>query len=176
MATKNKSNVTKRKKSNVTPKKVTQKQLAAEQSMSTRTYRNREYMDNYLDIIFKKVDGYDAKEYSDEVMAVFSKTIQYDSNEKKNGISMTQIKALSELPADELREIIFSLSSIIKQGGNVKAELARRLPQSDITVTVTLPSYVNQWYADKAKAKGMSKGSWIKFVLCKVYENNSKSE
>lgn len=179
MLDKKKGNVTKKptkkNKSNVTQKKKpTQTQLASAYSkhvvMSARSYRNMGYIDNYASEIINKVCP-EADEADDRTDNVLSHSVYNRDNTDKRGIiSKAQLKALSELPAEELRGIIDKLDKTIDNGGNVKAELATLLPNGDISSKVTLPSFANQWYMEQAKEKRMSKGDFMNLVLLKYCE------
>ena len=181
MAAKKKSNVTKKsakkKKSNVTQnKKPTQTQLASAYSkhvvMSARSYRNMGYIGNYVSEIINKVCP-DADEADDKTDNVLSHSVyNRDNTDKRRIISKAQLKALSELPKEELSLIIDRLNTIIVNGGNVKVELATLLPDGDISSKVTLPSYANQWYIEQAKNRGISKGEFMNLVLLKYCEKN----
>lgn len=175
MADKKKSNITKisskKKKSNVTPKKKpTQAQLASAYSkyvyMSARSYRNMGYIQRYADMINSKVNPTDDEALEEKIDNVLSHSVwERDNTDKRRIISIAQLKALSKLPAEELRMIIEKLDKTINAGGNFKAELANLLPDGEISSKVTLPSHVNQWYIEQAAEKGISKTLMMQRVL-----------
>ena len=175
MTDKKKSNVTKKstkkKKSNVTPKRVTKKEHAKRIGRSPRSVRHEDYWTEYRDTIGEKVEALNEKdEYSTEFLSVFPE--EFTSADKKQGLSLSELKLLSELPKDELIPIYEKLTEVKQNGGNLKAALRELLPNHKTKVTVSLPAYVDQWYTEQAKEKEMSKGAYLSWIMEKIYKIN----
>ena len=92
---------------------------------------------------------------------------------KKEKISDEQIRQLSRVSPQEQIRIV---DLIIGHPQNAKRIINNAIPYCKTKITVTLPSFVSDWYDSAACGVDMSKGKYIEKLLIGLFENENKDE
>lgn len=130
---------------NVTDKK-TKQQLAEELNINVKTMRNAGRYIEYIENIEKNIGEEKAEKLNDIIYNL--------QKNKKENVSYEQIKQLSmALPEEQIRIV----DLIIRVPQNAKQIINNALPLCRTKITVTLPSFINEWYDYKAMHSGVSK-------------------
>ena len=146
---------------NVTDKK-TKQQLAEELNINVKTMRNAGRYIEYIENIEKNIGEEKAEKLNDIIYNL--------QKNKKENVSYEQIKQLSmALPEEQIR--IADL--IIRVPQNAKQIINNALPLCRTKITVTLPSFINEWYDYKAMHSGVSKSKYIEQLLIKFMDTYS---
>ena len=87
--------------------------------------------------------------------------------DRKNGASMKQFRALAALPPEIIQQTIAKMMENPNQGKAILLQAIGNAAESK--VTVTLPAKVNAWYTKKADKAGKSKGKYIYDLLLLIY-------
>lgn len=149
---------------NITEKK-TKQQLADYIGINVKTMRNScRYADNIARI--EKNIGEERSKKFDDVIKCLHKN-------KKEKISDEQIRQLSMVSPQEQIRIV---DLIIGHPQNAKRIINNAIPYCQTKITVTLPSFVSDWYDSAACDVGMSKGKYIEKLLIGLYENSLKED
>ena len=90
---------------------------------------------------------------------------------KKERVSDEQIRQLSMVSPKEQIRIV---DLIIGHPQNVKRIINNAIPYCKTKITVTLPSFINDWLDGEACSVGLSKGKYIEKLLIGLYENDFK--
>ena len=134
---------------NVTDKK-TKQQLAEELNINVKTMRNAGRYIEYIENIEKNIGEEKAEKLNDIIYNL--------QKNKKENVSYEQIKQLSmALPEEQIRIV----DLIIRVPQNAKQIINNALPLCRTKITVTLPSFINEWYDYKAMHSGVSKSKYI---------------
>ena len=143
---------------NVTDKK-TKQQLAEELNINVKTMRNA---GRYIENIEKNIGEEKAEKLNDIIYNL--------QKNKKENVSYEQIKQLSmALPEEQIRIV----DLIIRVPQNAKQIINNALPLCRTKITVTLPSFINEWYDYKAMHSGVSKSKYIEQLLIKFMDTYS---
>lgn len=146
---------------NVTDKK-TKQQLAEELNINVKTMRNAGRYIEYIENIEKNIGEEKAEKLNDIIYNL--------QKNKKENVSYEQIKQLSmALPEEQIR----ILDLIIRVPQNAKQIINNALPLCRTKITVTLPSFINEWYDYKAMHSGVSKSKYIEQLLIKFMDTYS---
>lgn len=138
---------------NVTDKK-TKQQLAEELNINVKTMRNAGRYIEYIENIEKNIGEEKAEKLNDIIYNL--------QKNKKENVSYEQIKQLSmALPEEQIRIV----DLIIRVPQNAKQIINNALPLCRTKITVTLPSFINEWYDYKAMHSGVSKSKYIEQLL-----------
>lgn len=141
---------------NVTDKK-TKQQLAEELNINVKTMRNAGRYIEYIENIEKNIGEEKAEKLNDIIYNL--------QKNKKENVSYEQIKQLSmALPEEQIRIV----DLIIRVPQNAKQIINNALPLCRTKITVTLPSFINEWYDYKAMHSGVSKSKYIEQLLISV--------
>lgn len=144
---------------NITEKKTRQK-LADYIGINVKTMRNScRYADN-ISRIEKNIGEERSKKFDDVIRSLHKN--------KKEKISDEQIRQLSRISPQEQIRIV---DLIIGHPQNAKRIINNAIPYCKTQITVTLPSFVNDWFDSVACDVGMSKGKYIEKLLIGLYEN-----
>lgn len=150
---------------NITTKRKTRKELAADLQINVKTMRNAcRYAEN-LDRIQKSI--------GEEKAEVFEEIIEKLQSNKKENISVEQVYQLSRLSADEQNKIV---DRIIKNPHTAKRIINNAIPYCRVKTTVTLPSFISEWIEEEASDMNMSKSKYIEALLMTLYEKEQKNE
>ncbi len=129
-------------------------QIAAEAGISRRKYFYQKARKGYLETIKDKLED-------DSLYQEFADIVERFVNNKLKSINPDMLRTLSEQEPDKLTEIIKECVA--------KPEEARKTIRRSLIVTeaihIFLDAWVNQAYADAAKAAGMSKSQYITQLL-----------
>lgn len=147
---------------NITEKK-TRQQLADELNVNVKTMRNSIRFVNNLEIIEKNI----GQEKADKLNEIINKL----NRNKKEKISDEQIFQLSNVSPEEQIRIV---NLIIGHPQNAKRIINNAIPYCRTKITVTLPSFVSDWFEGAACDVGLSKGRYIEKLLIGLYENENK--
>lgn len=151
-------------KNNNKTEKKTRKKLSKEIGISEKTMREKiRYCDNIT-----KID----ENIGEERATKFNEIICSLQNNKKKSISDEQIRELSKMSADEQIRIV---DRVIKHPNNAKMIINNAIPYCKTKITVTLPSFINDWYIDVAEENYKSRGKYIEEVLVGFYNANSNT-
>lgn len=146
---------------NVTDKK-TKQQLAEELNINVKTMRNAGRYIEYIENIEKNIGEEKAEKLNDIIYNL--------QKNKKENVSYEQIKQLSmALPEEQIRIV----DLIIRVPQNAKQIINNALPLCRTKITVTLPSFINEWYDYKAMHSGVSKSKYIEQLLIKFMDTYS---
>ena len=146
---------------NVTDKK-TKQQLAEELNINVKTMRNAGRYIEYIENIEKNTGEEKAEKLNDIIYNL--------QKNKKENVSYEQIKQLSmALPEEQIRIV----DLIIRVPQNAKQIINNALPLCRTKITVTLPSFINEWYDYKAMHSGVSKSKYIEQLLIKFMDTYS---
>ena len=146
---------------NVTDKK-TKQQLAEELNINVKTMRNAGRYIEYIENIEKNIGEEKAEKLNDIIYNL--------QKNKKENVSYEQIKQLSmALPEEQIRIV----DIIIRVPQNAKQIINNALPLCRTKITVTLPSFINEWYDYKAMHSGVSKSKYIEQLLIKFMDTYS---
>lgn len=146
---------------NVTDKK-TKQQLAEELNINVKTMRNAGRYIEYIENIEKNIGEEKAEKLNDIIYNL--------QKNKKENVSYEQIKQLSmALPEEQIRIV----DLIIRAPQNAKQIINNALPLCRTKITVTLPSFINEWYDYKAMHSGVSKSKYIEQLLIKFMDTYS---
>ena len=146
---------------NVTDKK-TKQQLAEELNINVKTMRNAGRDIEYIENIEKNIGEEKAEKLNDIIYNL--------QKNKKENVSYEQIKQLSmALPEEQIRIV----DLIIRVPQNAKQIINNALPLCRTKITVTLPSFINEWYDYKAMHSGVSKSKYIEQLLIKFMDTYS---
>ena len=146
---------------NVTDKK-TKQQLAEELNINVKTMRNAGRYIEYIENIEKNIGEEKAEKLNDIIYNL--------QKNKKENVSYEQIKQLSmALPEEQIRIV----DLIIRVPKNAKQIINNALPLCRTKITVTLPSFINEWYDYKAMHSGVSKSKYIEQLLIKFMDTYS---
>lgn len=146
---------------NVTDKKTNQ-QLAEELNINVKTMRNAGRYIEYIENIEKNIGEEKAEKLNDIIYNL--------QKNKKENVSYEQIKQLSmALPEEQIRIV----DLIIRVPQNAKQIINNALPLCRTKITVTLPSFINEWYDYKAMHSGVSKSKYIEQLLIKFMDTYS---
>lgn len=149
---------------NITEKKTNQ-ELADFIGINVKTMRNScRYADN-IKVIEDNIGVERAKKFDDVVRSL--------QKNKKEKISDEQIRQLSRVSPQEQVRIV---DLIIGHPQNAKRIINNAIPYCQIKITVTLPSFVSDWYDNAACDVDMSKGKYIEKLLIGLYENSFKED
>lgn len=140
---------------NVTDKK-TKQQLAEELNINVKTMRNAGRYIEYIENIEKNIGEEKAEKLNDIIYNL--------QKNKKENVSYEQIKQLSMVAPKEQIRIV---DLIIRAPQNAKQIINNALPLCRTKITVTLPSFINEWYDYKAMDSGVSKSKYIEQLLIK---------
>lgn len=147
---------------NITEKK-TRQQLADELNINVKTMRNAiRYTQNIENI---------EQNIGDDKAEKFNEIIKKLNRNKKDKISAEQIFHLSNVSPEEQIRIV---DRIIGHPQNAKRIINNAIPYCRTKITVTLPSFVSDWFEDAAYDVGLSKGRYIEKLLIGLYENENK--
>ena len=149
---------------NVTEKK-TRQQLADELNINVKTMRNAIRYTRNIESIGRNIGEGKAKEFADVIKRL--------NRNKKEKISDEQIMLLSMVSAEEQIRIV---DLIIGHPQNAKRIINNAIPYCQTKITVTLPSFISDWYDSAACDVGMSKGKYIEKLLIGLYENEHKED
>ena len=146
---------------NVTDKK-TKQQLAEELNINVKTMRNAGRYIEFIENIEKNIGEEKAEKLNDIIYNL--------QKNKKENVSYEQIKQLSmALPEEQIRIV----DLIIRVPQNAKQIINNALPLCRTKITVTLPSFINEWYDYKAMHSGVSKSKYIEQLLIKFMDTYS---
>ena len=146
---------------NVTDKK-TKQQLAEELNINVKTMRNAGRYIEYIENIEKNIGEEKAEKLNDIIYNL--------QKNKKENVSYEQIKQLSmALPEEQIRIV----DLIIRVPQNAKQIINNALPLCRTKITVTLPSFINEWYDYKAMHSGVSKSKYIEQLIVKFMDTYS---
>lgn len=149
---------------NITEKK-TKQELADYIGINVKTMRNScRYADNIARI---------EKNIGEERSKKFDDVIRSLHKNKKEKISDEQIRQLSRVSAEEQAR---KVDLIIGHPQNAKRIINNAIPYCKTQITVTLPSFVSDWFDGAACDAGMSKGKYIEKLLIGLYENDFKED
>ncbi len=149
---------------NITKKK-TKQELADYIGINVKTMRNScRYADN-IKVIEDNIGVERAKKFDDVIRSL--------QKNKKEKISDEQIRQLSKVSPQEQVRIV---DLIIGHPQNAKRIINNAIPYCKTQITVTLPSFISDWYDGAAYDVGMSKGKYIEKLLIGLYENSLKEE
>ena len=147
---------------NITERK-TKQELADYIGINVKTMRNScRYVDNITKI---------EKNIGEERSKKFNGVIESLHKNKKEKISDEQIRQLSRVSPQEQIRIV---DLIIGHPQNAKRIINNAIPYCQTKITVTLPSFVSDWYDSAACGVDMSKGKYIEKLLIGLYENSLK--
>lgn len=147
---------------NITEKK-TRQQLADELNVNVKTMRNAiRYTQNIENI---------EQNIGDDKAEKFNEIIKKLNRNKKDKISDEQICHLSNVSPEEQIRIV---DLIIGHTQNAKRIINNAIPYCRTKITVTLPSFVSDWFEGAACDVGLSKGRYIEKLLIGLYENENK--
>lgn len=149
---------------NITEKK-TRQQLADELNINVKTMRNAIRYTRNVESIEKNIGEERAKKFNDVINNLH--------RNKKEKVSDEQIMQLSSVSPQEQIRIV---DLIIGHPQNAKQIINNAIPYCRTKVTVTLPSFVNEWLDSAACDVGMSKGKYIERLLIGLYENAYKED
>ncbi len=141
---------------NITEKK-TRQQIADE--LEINVYQ----VTNNIESIKRNIGEERAKKFEDIVKKLH--------RNKKEKVSDEQIMQLSMVSPEEQIRIA---DLIIKHPQNAKSTINNAIPYCRTKITVTLPSFVNDWLDSSACDFGLSKGKYIEKLLIGLYENEQK--
>lgn len=97
----------------------------------------------------------------------------YSQENKKEKISDEQIRQLSRVsPEEQIRIVDLNIG----HPQNAKRIINNAIPCCQTKITVTLPSFVSEWFDSAACDVGMSKGKYIEKLLIGLYENDLKED
>lgn len=102
-----------------------------------------------------------------EMKKEFESMINSMMNDKKNGISQSQIELLSKEDPETIRRTIAAVLENPKEAKRIVTEALKE--KTETKTTVTLPEYINRWYTEKAKKNGKSKSQYIAGLLKYIY-------
>lgn len=149
---------------NITEKK-TKQELADYIGINVKTMRNScRYADN-IKVIEDNIGVERAKKFDDVIRSL--------QKNKKEKISDEQIRQLSRVSPQEQVRIV---DLIIGHSQNAKRIINNAIPYCKTQITVTLPSFISDWYDGAAYDVGMSKGKYIEKLLIGLYENSLKED
>ena len=149
---------------NITEKK-TKQELADYIGINVKTMRNScRYADNIARI---------ERSIGEERSKKFNDVINSLCKNKKEKISDEQILQLSRVSPEEQIRII---DLIIGHPQNAKRIINNAIPYCQTKITVTLPSFISDWYDSAACDVGMSKGKYIEKLLIGLYENDHEED
>ncbi len=149
---------------NITEKK-TKQELADYIGINVKTMRNScRYADN-IKVIEDNIGVERAKKFDGVIKSL--------RKNKKEKISDEQIRQLSKV---SLQEQIRIVDLIIGHPQNAKRIINNAIPYCKTQITVTLPSFISDWYDGAAYDVGMSKGKYIEKLLIGLYENSLKED
>lgn len=147
---------------NITEKK-TRQQLADELNINVKTMRKAiRYTQNIENI---------EQNIGDDKAEKFNEIIKKLNRNKKDKISDEQICHLSNVSPEEQIRIV---DLIIGHPQNAKRIINNAIPYCRTKITVTLPSFVSDWFEGAACDVGLSKGRYIEKLLIGLYENENK--
>lgn len=149
---------------NITEKK-TKQQLADDIGINVKTMRNSCRYANNIARIEKNIGEERSKKFADVVKRL--------NRNKKEKISDEQIRQLSMVSPQEQIRIV---DLIIGHPQNAKRIINNAIPYCKTKITVTLPSFVNDWLDSSACDFGLSKGKYIEKLLLGLYEREHKDE
>lgn len=150
---------------NITTKRKTRKELAADLQINVKTMRNAcRYAEN-LEAINRNIGEKNAK--------AFEGIIEKLQSNKKENISAEQVYQLSRLSADGQNKIV---DRIIKNPHTAKRIINNAIPYCCVKTTVTLPSFISEWIEEEASDMNMSKSKYIEALLMTLYEKEQKNE
>ena len=137
-------------------------QLAEELNINVKTMRNAGRYIEYIENIEKNIGEEKAEKLNDIIYNL--------QKNKKENVSYEQIKQLSmALPEEQIRIV----DLIIRVPQNAKQIINNALPLCRTKITVTLPSFINEWYDYKAMHSGVSKSKYIEQLLIKFMDTYS---
>lgn len=147
---------------NITKKK-TKQELADYIGINVKTMRNScRYADN-IKVIEDNIGVERAKKFDDVIKSLHKN--------KKEKISDEQIRLLSKVSPQEQIRIV---DLIIGHPQNAKRIINNAIPYCKTQITVTLPSFISDWYDGAAYDVGMSKGKYIEKLLIGLCENEHR--
>ena len=149
---------------NITEKK-TRQQLADELNINVKTMRNAIRYTRNIESIERNIGEVKAKEFSDVIKRL--------NRNKKEKISDEQIMQLSRVSPEEQIRIV---DLIIGHPQNAKRIINNVIPYCRTKITITLPSFVSDWYDSAACDVEMSKGKYIEKLLIGLYENDHEGD
>lgn len=149
---------------NITERK-TRQQLADELNINVKTMRNAIRYTRNIESIEKNIREERAKEFADVVKKLH--------RNKKERISDEQIMQLSRVSPEEQIRIV---DLIIRHPQNAKRIINNAIPFCRTKITVTLPSFISDWFDSSAYDFGMSKGKYIEKLLIGLYESEHKED
>ena len=149
---------------NITEKK-TKQELADELNINVKTMRNAIRYTRNIEGIEKNIGEDRAKKFADVIKNL--------NRNKKEKISDEQIVQLSKVSPQEQIRIV---DLIIGHPQNAKRIINNAIPYCQTKITVTLPSFVSDWYDSAACDVDMSKGKYIEKLLIGLFENEHKDE
>lgn len=149
---------------NITERK-TRQQLADELNINVKTMRNAIRYARNIESIEKNIGEERAKEFADVVKKLH--------RNKKERISDEQIRQLSRVPPQEQIRIV---DLIIGHPQNAKRIINNAIPYCKTQITVTLPSFISDWYDSAACDVEMSKGKYIEKLLIGLYKSKYEED
>lgn len=149
---------------NITERK-TRQQLADELNINVKTMRNAIRYTNNIESIGGNIGEERAKKFADIV-----KKLHRNKKEKVSDEQITQLSMVS--PEEQIRIV----DLIIGHPQNAKQIINNAIPYCRTKITVTLPSFVNEWLDSAASDVGMSKGKYIEKLLIGLCENAYKKD
>jgi len=149
---------------NITEKK-TRQQLANELEINVKTMRNAIRYTHNIESIERNIGEERAKKFDDVIRSLH--------RNKKEMISDEQIRQLSMVSPQEQIRIV---DLIIKHPQNAKRIINNAIPYCRTKITVTLPSFINDWLEGAAWDVGLSKGKYIEKLLIGLYKNEHKED
>ena len=132
----------------------TQKELAEQFGMSEKTYREYREFGGAVRRIESKVSA--------GLMKAFTDYEGKYAGDKKSGLSMKQITAISYLPQEEITEVLTDITTHPERAREIYA--ARNL-SGNVKVTVTLSARTNEHFKEEARKHGISKTEYLAKLL-----------
>lgn len=145
--------------------KKTRQQLADELEINVKTMRNAIRYTHNIEKIEENIGEERSIKFSDIMKKLY--------RNKKERVSDEQIRQLSMVSPKEQIRIV---DLIIGHPQNAKRIINNAIPYCKTKITVTLPSFVSDWFDSAACDAGMSKGKYIEKLLIGLYENDFKED
>lgn len=149
---------------NITEKK-TRQQLADELNINVKTMRNAIRYTRNIESIEKNIGVERAKKFAGIVKELH--------RNKKERVSDEQIRQLSRVSPEEQIRIV---DLIIRHPQNAKRIINNAIPYCKTQITVTLPSFISDWFDSAACDAGMSKGKYIEKLLIGLYKSEHEED
>lgn len=132
----------------------TQKELAEQIGISEKTYREYREFSDTVHRIESKVSA--------ELMKAFTDYEGKCAGNKKSGLSMKQITAISYLPPGEITEVLTDITTHPERAREI---YATRNLSGNVKVTVTLSARANEHFKEEARKHGISKTEYLTKLL-----------